>query len=649
MKLLGSNSKAEVTGQYELPGKSNYFIGNDPKNWHTDVRQFSKVRYANVYPAVDLVYYGHQKELEYDFVLHPGASPQAIRLWIEGARRPRLEYGGIVLTSVSGNVHLRPPHVYQEADGVRHDVRGRYVLKSNGEVGFEVAGYDRRRELVIDPVLAFSTYLGGSGVDSGTSIAVGVAHNVYVTGYTSSTDFPLVNARQTVREGADDAFVTKLNADGTALVYSTYLGGIGDNVGTGIAVDTFGNAYVCGVTTSPDFPVANAFQPNLKGFDDGFVTKISAHGNELLYSTYLGGSIANWATGIAIDSTGAAYVVGWTGSDDFPTVNAIQSTLGGVLRSSDAFITKFKPDGSALVYSTYLGGTEQDIGESIAVDSVGNAYVTGGTGSIDFPTKNALQPTNAGNGDAFVTKINAAGSALVYSTYLGGNASESGFGIAVDSMGNAYVTGHTSSTDFPTLNAIQPSCGGCQDAYVTKINATGSALVYSTYLGGSGSEEGRGIAVDASGNAYVAGNTDSTNFPVANAFQPTNQGGSDMFVTEINALGNAFIYSTYLGGKKSDVDKSIALDSRGSVYITGDNTGGTTGGPFPTTSVAFQQVARGGNATKGPSDAVVAKIAGHTSISISAAKLTFALVVIGTTSMTKTLTVTQQVCSNGIL
>ena len=342
-------------------------------------------------------------------------------------------------------------------------------------------------------------------------------------------------------------------------------------------------------------------------------------------------------------------MVGWTGSDDFPTVNAIQSTLGGVLRSSDAFITKFKPDGSALVYSTYLGGTEQDIGESIAVDSVGNAYVTGGTGSIDFPTKNALQPTNAGNGDVFVTKINAAGSALVYSTYLGGNASESGFGIAVDSMGNAYVTGQTSSTDFPTLNAIQPSCGGCQDAYVTKINATGSALVYSTYLGGSGSEEGRGIAVDASGNAYVAGNTDSTNFPVANAFQPTNQGGSDMFVTEINALGNAFIYSTYLGGKKSDVDKSIALDSRGSVYITGDNTGGTTGGPFPTTSVAFQQVARGGNATKGPSDAVVAKIAGHTSISISAAKLTFALVVIGTTSMTKTLTVTQQVCSNGIL
>ena len=635
MKLLGTDPHVEMTGQNELPGKSNYFIGNDPKKWHVNVRQFAKVRYANAYPGVDVIYYGHQRELEYDFVLHPGVSPRMIRLAFEGAERPRLNHRDIVLTTATGDLHLRPPRIYQQANGVRHEVSGHYIIRSDGEVGFEVSAYDHRQKLVIDPILAYSTYLGGGSNDSATSIAVDSEGNAYVAGYTSSTDFPLVNATQTIREGADDVFVSKFNADGTGLVYSTYLGGIGDSLGVGIAVDVLRNAYVCGVTTSPDFPVINAIQPNLAGFDDGFITKINADGSALVFSTYLGGSVANWATGIAVDSSGATYVTGFTSSADFPTVKPIQATLGGPLRVPEAYVTKYTPDGTALAYSTYLGGTASDIGIGIAVDSGGRAYVTGITESIDFPTKNAFQPTNAGGDDAFVTKINAAGSAFVYSTYLGGSDFDSGRAIAVDSKARAYVTGQTNSSDFPIFNAIQPGCGGCPDAFVTKINATGSSLMYSTYLGGNANDDGRGIAVDEFENIYVGGNTESSDFPVAIPLQPRNQGSSDMFVTKLNALGNVFLFSTYLGGKGSDTAKGIALDSAESIYIAGDNTGASTGGPFPTSPVSFQPL------SKRQPDAVVAKIASSTKLSTSATTLGFGMLVIGQ-SKTGELTVTNQ-------
>src|SRR6266699_4715299 len=291
MKLVNTNPETQLIGLDELPGRSNYFIGNDPTKWHTNVRQFSKVRYENVYPGVDLVYYGHQRELEYDFVLHPGASPQAIRLGIAGARRLRLEHGDLVLTSGTGEVHLRSPRIYQEADGVRHNVRGRYLIKNDGEVGFAVAMYDRRRTLVIDPVLAYATYLGGSSDDDGSGVAVDSAGNAYITGTTVSTDFPTVNAIQPTFHGGRDVFVTKINADGTALGYSTYLGGsVGSDFGVAIALDSAGSAYVAGMTDSLDFPTVNAIQSTSHGNLDLFVTKINAGGNALVYSTYLGGS-----------------------------------------------------------------------------------------------------------------------------------------------------------------------------------------------------------------------------------------------------------------------------------------------------------------------------------------------------------------------
>ena len=630
MKLLNANSQAGVSGQDELPGKSNYFIGNDPKKWHTNVPQFAKVRYGNVYPDMDLVFYGNQHELEYDFVLQPGANPDAIRLGIEGAKKLRLVHGDLVMTSAVDDVHLRVPRIYQEANGTRHEVRGRYVLTGKSEVGFRVGSYDRSRALVIDPVLAYSTYLGGSSGDSGQGIAVDSAGNSYVAGFTGSADFPAVNAIQPAYGGNSDAFVTKFSPDGNTIVYSTYLGGSGEDLGVGLAIDSSGNAYVCGVTISPDFPVVNAFQPVDHGQTEGFVTKINAEGTALVYSTFLGGSAGELAFGIAVDSAGDAYVAGHTSSADFPTVNAIQPTFGG---SADAFVTKFKADGSALVYSTFLGGSDIDEAFSIALDTAGRAYVTGTTSSRDFPTANAIQPTFGGGlGDAYVTKFKADGSTLVYSTFLGGSDNDRGEAIAVDSSGNAYVTGSTQSPDFPTANAIQPVIGANGDAFVTKLNPTGSALIYSTFLGGNGFDDGRGIAVDSARNVYLSGTTSSSNFPVVNAFQPTIHGGNDVFISEIQAPGSAFVYSTYLGGKKDEIGRAIALDSEGSVYVTG-----TTSSPiFPVTPVGYQQLYKGKN------DAFVAKIAQQTFVSVSPMKLVFKTTVLGTTSAAKEVTVTNQ-------
>jgi hypothetical protein len=421
--------------------------------------------------------------------------------------------------------------------------------------------------------------------------------------------------------------VTKINADGSAAVYSTYLGGSQNDTGEGIAVDSAGNAYVTGQTDSNDFPLVNAIQAVPSGHSTGFVTKINAAGSALVYSTYLGGTGGDNGSHIAVDSAANVYVTGYTLSTDFPIVNAIQPTFGGGLL--DGFVTKINATGSALVYSTYLGGSGDDVGTGIAVDSTGNVYLTGVTASTNFPTVNAIQPTlHSPYGNAFVTKINAGGSALVYSTYLGGSSSEDGEGIAVDSAGNAYVTGSTTSSDFPVVNAIQPVLDGFGDAFVTKINPAGSALLYSTYLGGSNGEGARGIALDSAGNAYVTGITESLDFPTLNAIQPAYAGNRDLFVTSINAAGTAFIYSTYLGANKDDEANAIALDSAASAYVVGVSLSGS----FPKTlsfqkrSLAFQP------AMKGKGDAIVAKIALRTFVKTSPKNLAFQAQDVGTTS-----------------
>src|SRR3989449_3326670 len=607
MKLLGANPTPGVTGVEELRGRSNYFIGNDPAKWRANVPTYAKVEYRDVYPGVNLVYYGNQRQLEFDFIVAPGADPQRIRLGVEGADRLDLDaQGDLVVHTGGAQVRLQQPHVYQMANGVRQEIESRYVLNDHHQVEVWVVAYDTHKPLVIDPTLAYSTYLGGNSLDEGFGIAVDSLGQAYVTGVTASLDFPpTAGAFQSSSAAGEEAFVTKLNPTGAALVYSTYLGGTNSDVSLGIAVDSLGQAYVTGRTSSANFPTtAGAFQPSFPGgFFAAFVTRLNPTGAALVYSTYLGGTGGEQGFSIAVDAAGNAYVTGNTFSTNFPTTaGAFQPRFGG--GDNDAFVTKLNTlaSGSAsLVYSTYLGGTSDENGFGIAVDSTGNTYVTGQTGSLDFPTTTgAFRPSFAGGFiDAFVTKLNPTGAALAYSTYLGGTGDEDGFGIAVDATGNAYVTGITFSPDFPTTaGTFQPSSPG-GDAFVTKLGPTGAALVYSTYLGGTGSDVGFGIAVDSFGNAYVTGQTLSSDFPTTEgAFQTTfgGGGGFDAFLTKVNPAGAALVYSTYLGGTSDDFGLGIAVDSFGNAYVTG-----FTGSlDFPTLG-AFQTTSGDG------ADAFVAK------------------------------------------
>jgi hypothetical protein len=615
MKLRNANPAAKVTGVDELAGTSNYFIGNDAAKWRTSVPTYAKVKYEGIYPGIDLLYYGNQRQLEYDFIVAPGANPHRIAFDVRGAKHIRRdEQGDLVLTMKTGEDEIRwhKPVVYQQKDGTRQEIAAHYVITDTNRVRFELAKYDASRPLYIDPLI-YSTYLGGSLADAGYGIAVDSAGNAYVTGWTESTNFPTTpGAFQTVCNGGvgcsthGDAFVTKLNPTGSALVYSTYLGGSDTDVGFDIAVDSSGNAYVTGETYSTDFPTKNPLQPTYGGanpyWGDAFVTKLNPTGSALVYSTYLGGSGGEVGTRIAVDGAGHAYVTGETTSNDFPTKNPLQPTNGG---STDVFVAKINAAGSALVYSTYLGGSGSDAGNSIAVDSTGNAYVTGITESNDFPTTPGAFQTlcNGGSGcvqTGFVVEINAAGSALVYSTYLGGSVFDVGTGIAVDSAGHAYVIGSTSSNDFPTKNPLQAAKGGVWTAFVAKLNPVGSALVYSTYLGGSAYDYGRDIAVDSSGNAYVTGATHSTDFPTTpGARQTICSGGTgdclkngDAFVAKLNPAGSALLYSSYLGGSSGDFGSGIAVDSLGNACVTG-LTGSTH---FPTKNPLQATYGGGGDA-----------------------------------------------------
>jgi hypothetical protein len=587
MRVLGGDPSAQAEELNELEGKVNYFVGSDPTQWRQNIPTYGRVRYRDVYPGIDLVYYGNQRQLEYDFNVAPGEDAGAIKLRFEGADKVSVDANGDLLVALGETILRQPkPIVYQEVDGERLPVEGGYRVSANGEVGFDVGEYDTARALVIDPTIVYSTYLGGGFGDGGLAIAVDPAGNVYVAGTTLSGSFPTVNPLQSTNAGSQEGFVTKLNAAGTALVYSTYLGGADADDVAAIAVDSAGNAYLTGFTQSTNFPTANAIQPTFGGAQDTFVTKINAAGSALVYSTYLGGSSAEAGAGIAVDGASNVYTTGHTSSNNFPTAFALQATSSG---GSDAYVTKINAAGSAFVYSTYLGGSDGDSGSDIKIDGAGNVYLTGTTGSTDFPTVNPIQGTNAGPPsfpqDAFVTKINAAGTALVYSTYLGGLGFDISGSIAIDPSGNVYLTGFTKSTNFPTANAIQPAKASAnshtsnRDAFVTKINAAGSAFVYSTYLGGTTDQIGYAIAADASGNAYVTGETSSASgFPLVNAIQCTLKGQQDAFITKLDAAGSAFLYSTYLGGSGYDAATAIAVDSSHNAYITGT----THSNDFPT-------------------------------------------------------------------
>ncbi len=581
LSFVGADKDTRIAAGSKMPGQVNYFVGSDRSKWRSGIPTYGEITFKDLYSNIDVTFYGSNRNLEHDVIVRPGGDFSEVKFAYRGIEGLELTpEGDLEVILSSGRLIEKRPVIYQEIDGRRVPVKGSYKLLGEKDgafaYGFSIASYDHTRDLVIDPVLAYSTYLGGLYDDVGFAIAVDSAGAAYLTGFTASTDFPLAAPLQAAIGASVDIFVTKINPAGTAMVYSTYLGGNNTEIGYGIAVDSTGAAYVTGTTSSTDFPLLSPIQGAIAGFSDVFVAKINAAGSSLVYSTYLGGSMTDEGSAIAVDSTGAAYVTGYTGSTNFPTASPIQGAHGGSFW--DAFVTKINPAGSLYAYSTYLGGSGYDEALGIAVDSSGAAYVTGWTYSTDFPLMNPIQPLKAGAtnlSDAFVTKINAAGSSLVYSTYLGGANDEQALGIAVDSTGAAYVTGYTNSADYPVANPIQAvNAGGFGDAFVTKINAAGSAHVYSTYLGGTGYDQAYGIAVDSTGAAYVTGNTYSTDFPLAAQIQGY-MGGigelmSDAFVTKINPAGSAYGYSTYLGGATSeDWGFAIAVTGSGAAYVTG--------------------------------------------------------------------------------
>ena len=579
LRLAGARPDPKVATRNALPGKVNYFLGNDPSRWRTDIPTFGRVEYTSVYRGIDLAYYGNQGRLEYDFMVAPGARPDAIRLVIDGARNVHVvDSGDLVLEMEDGPVSFGKPAAYQEIAGTRQVVESHYVLAGRNEVRFAVGTYDPRQPLVIDPSLVYSTYLGGSSYDSASAIAVGPQGNAYVTGTTTSMDFPLVGAEQSFFTGSSAIFVSKLAADGSSLVYSTYLGGSGSDVSTdqanSIAVDSNGGAYVVGETFSTNFPVKNALYPTLNGAQDAFVTKFSPSGNALVYSTYLGGSGYDEAYGVAVDAGGNAYVTGSTGSTDFPvTANAYQTSANG----SCSFVTKLNAAGSALGWSTYFAQDCSAQVQAIAVDTQNGVYLTGSAGGGLPVTANAPQPGIGGGSDAFMAKLSHTGAALVYCTYLGGSLNDYGRAIAVDSGGNAYVAGYTNSIDLPvTASAIQPASGGGYDGFVAKINSAGTAWEYLTYLGGQRDDYAYGIAVDANGNAIVAGNTNSIDFPRTSALQPTlagnhtaifktTSGGSSWMASDTGFPSPVYYYGSIVVDPSSDLNL-LAVTSDGGVY-----------------------------------------------------------------------------------
>jgi len=687
MKLAGANTNPALNGTDQLPGKSNYFIGNDPAKWHRNVPQFARVRYQKVYPGIDLVYYGNQGRLEYDFEVAPGADPKQVVLRFQGPDKLRIDAdGNLVLAMSGGDLRLEAPRVYQKSGQEQKPVAGRFALLGKDNVGFELGPYDHSRTLVIDPVLTYSTYLGGSGnegcsviagiviagipsppsgcpalaVDSANSI--GGPGSIYVAGSTTSTDFPPQPGVLGGLTGTANIFIAKFDPTGATLIFSTYLGGDGTDTSAGVAVDSALNVYVAGTTTSTNFPSMNAFQsaPAFPG-NHVFVSQLKPDGSALLYSTYLSGSNGTeTATGLALDVHFKVYVTGTTTSPSFPTSGNFPTTVGAFqtapLATNQFFFSKLDPtlSGTAsLVYSTYLGGSTPSsgvtMGGGIAVDtnaSTPNVYLTGGTNFTDMPVLNASQGTNGGGIDAWVAKFtpsNPSGTQEIYLTYLGGSGDEIGNGVAVDSGENAYITGSITTPNFtPTLPSgtapFQPASGGGIDAFLAKFgtpctgtsctgsNGTNVPLNYFSYLGDSGTDVGLAIAVDSIQGARITGWTNSPNFPhLNNPVQSTPGGGTDAFVTRIDTTAASPTapghFSTYLGGSRNDFGTSIAIDAQANTFVTGETA--SPNPSFPITANAFQP------ALNGPTDAFVSKLGPVVNLTMTASACTTPPCIIG--------------------
>lgn len=573
---------ARLVAAEPLGGTVTRLTGDDPSRWRAGLSTFARVEVRQVWPGVDMVWHGDQRRLEHDMVVSPGVDPAVVALDVEGARSLALgPDGDLVLDLGATTARLARPVVYQDVAGDRRQVAGDFTLLGPSRIGFRLGAYDSSLPLVIDPVLVTSTFLGGMGGDSGYAIAVDPQGNTYVTGSTESADFPTSAPLQPALADAggapaSDVFVSKLSADGSRLIWSTYLGGRGRDTGYAVAVGADGAVYVGGVTESSDFPQARAVQTAYGGgASDAFMAKIAANGASVEWSTFVGGTQTDRARGLAVDAGGSAYLTGSTNSADFPAVRPQQPGPFGA--DLDAFLVKVPSAGGGLAFATRLGGANDDHGLAVAVDTQGSAFVTGDTLSPAFPTVRPLQPSSGGSAggvagsfaDAFVAKYNPAGSALVYSTFLGGGDVDQGTAIAVDASGAAYVAGNTSSSNFPTVGPLQAAKGNEPDAFVSKVDPAGAALVYSTYFGGSGAEGANAIAVDRAGAAHVVGTTGSADWPTTKAVQAARGGGDDAFVLKLDSTGRGPLYSSYLGGREAESGMGVAVDTEGVVHVLG--------------------------------------------------------------------------------
>ena len=651
LKLIGANFKAGISGEDRQITRTNYFLGSDPTQWHTDIPNYGRVRYRSVYEGIDLVYYGNQRQLEHDFIVAPNADPVRIVLSLGGARNPRIDPATGDLIMIDGgkdqsSLRLLKPVAYQESKGRRIAVSSSYKLFSHRRIGFALGRYNHSQPLVIDPVLVYSTYLGGSGqtstsgVDQGNGVVVDPDGNAYIVGSTQSADFPVTSGvYQPTNHGLANypyrnAFVSKINATGTQLIFSTYFGSSDNGIengytsgdqGVAIALDSDRNVYIAGYTTSTDFPTTpGAFQTvnynQLPGGARGptaFAAKLNASGTQLEYSTLLGGhapvnsALGDQAVALAVDSSKYAYVAGTTSSPDFPvSAGAFQTSTAS---QTAAFVTKLNLDGTGIVYSTFLGSPKdgtpagQVSAAGLALDNFGNAYVAGTTTAYNYPTTaGAFQVKTyvlPGAGNAYLTKLNSSGSALVYSTYLGGlgEATPGGGGytgdsaqaIALDSSGSAYVAGTAVSYNFPIQGGLmQPWDSGSGSGFLAKFNPSGTALDYSTRIGGDFSTVAS-LAVDGSGKAFVLGLANPPYFSITSdgsLQQKTSQSQPDgVFLAKVNTAGSALEYATMFGGTGSDTPGGIAVDAGGDAFLTGN----TYSTDFPVTSGAVQSIDKG--------------------------------------------------------
>jgi len=657
LNMVGANPNPTAVGEDPQPGKANYFIGRDPKKWHTNVVAYGKVHYKGVYPGIDLVYYGNHSQLEYDFEVAAGADPRQIQFDVKGADSVSVDStGDLVLQTKQGALHIKSPVLYQTFNNMKLPINGGFSLKNATRVGFSLQGYDKTKPLVIDPVLLYSTFLGGLADDQAVGVAVDSLGSAYVAGWTESTNFPL--ASQASQASGQNGFIVKLDVSGSTLVYADFIGGSGYNYDnpTAVTLDSNNDAYITGYTQSADFPLVNAFQTTMNDDPDGFISKVSPDGS-LLYSTYLGGSNygGTYSSAIAVDGSQNMYVAGYTYDTGFPTYNAVQSSVSPNQEGYYGyygFVTALTADGSSLIYSTYLAGSTNVITQcyggpcwpsplsqvsGIALDSSADAYVTGYTNTYNFPTTpGAYMPSQNSPNDAqlgFVSELSSSGSA-VYSTYFG---LTDGYpttinAIAVDSNGSAYVTGWSySDGTFPitTPSLCDPGTygWGCSYGFITKFNPTGTGLAYSTFLPPNNDSFPQALALDAQDDAYVVGYAYGGGVSTVNPIEAyTNQ--EVVLLTEIDPTGSIQLFSTYLGGNGNDFPTGIALDASGSMYVVGY----TDSSDFPVTAAALQNTIGGNN------DCFVAKIgtANAPAVAISPSLVQFSIRPVGSVSQPNT-------------